>query len=97
MTLTEGRAQDLADRSDRDIARLAYRATCNTVFGGASALVLAKRMDALGCQIDALSIVSAVYSASTGSVLSQYRVCICPECGQTLLGEGAALNCCPMY
>ena len=97
MRIEEGRAQDISNRTERDIARLAYRATCNTVFGGASALVLAKRMDAMGCKIDAQSIVSDVYSASTGTVLSQYRVCICPECGQTLLGEDAALNCCPQY
>ena len=85
---------DLQDKNDRIIAKLARIATNDTVFGGAKALVLAKRLDSLGSQIDAGYIVSDVYSASIGRALPQYRPCFCPECGQAILGEDTALNCC---
>ena len=85
---------DLQNRDDRVIAKLAKIATNDTVFGGAKALVLAKRLDSIGSQIDAECIVGDVYSASIGRVLPQYNPCFCPECGQAVLGEIAALNCC---
>ncbi len=84
---------DLQDRNDRVIAKLARIATNDTVFGGVKALVLAKRLDRIGSQIDAECIVGNVYSASIGRALPQYRPCLCPECGQAVLGEDAALNC----
>lgn len=85
---------ELPDRDDRVVAKLARIATNDTVFGGASALVLAKRLDRMGSSIDAEGIVSDVYSASIGRVLPEYLPCVCSECGRAVLGENEAMNCC---
>lgn len=92
--IESGNTRDLMSRDDRAIARLADRATSDTIFGGARALVLAKRLDRMGGGIDALGVVGDVYQASIGRALPKYRVCKCPECGQTVLGEDAAMRCC---
>jgi len=57
-------------------------------------MVLAKRLERMGSGLDVLGVVGDVYSASCGHVLPEYRVCACPECGQTHLGEVTALMCC---
>ena len=94
MKIEESNISDLQDRNDRAIAKLARIARNDTVFGGARALVLADRLEAMGSQIDAHEIVGNVYAASNWTVTDDYKVCMCPECGQTVLGVEAALNCC---
>ena len=93
MTLTTGNITDLP-RQLRAIARLANIATSDTIFGGARALTLAQRLDAMGAEFNAQDIVADVYGASIGRTLPQYKVCRCPECGQTHLGEDYAYQCC---
>ena len=94
MEIKEGKISDIADRKERAIAKLARIARNDCVFGGAKALVIADRLDSMGSEIDAQQIVSDVYTSCNGLTPAQYRPSICPECGQTWLGEDAALNCC---
>ena len=81
-------------REDRASASLAWIATANTVFGGASAMVIAKRLERLGSSVPASDIVSDVYGDSTGSVHRRWGVWECPECGSVHLGQEAAAQCC---
>lgn len=83
----------LWDRDERTIARIAAVAISNTVFGGASALVYAKRLIRMGGQ-DVRHVVSDVYSASTGRAHSQHSAWECPECGGAHLGQDNAAACC---
>lgn len=83
---------------ERNTVRLARIATCNTVMGGASALVIAKVADRLGVQfVDGASgreIVSDVYSRSTGRESVEFGGWECPECGCAHCGRENALRCC---
>lgn len=94
MRIEDGKIEDLNDRDDRTVARIASRATMDTIHGGARTMVLAKRLERMGSKLGLPGVVGAVYSASTGKALPEYRVCMCPECGQTVLGEEAAVRCC---
>jgi len=94
MQIKEGKINDITDRKDRATAKLARMARNDCVFGGAKALVIADRLNNMNSEIDAQQIVSDVYTTCDGLTPAQYRPSICPECGQTQLGEDAALNCC---
>lgn len=91
MKLKESSPSKLTNRYEKACARLARLARGNTYFGGASALVIAKRCKYK--KFPAMEIVSDVYGASNGS-LGEWGAYECPECGQTYLGTEAALNCC---
>lgn len=78
---------------DRLVARIERIATGNTIFGGASALVIAKRLVRMG-GTDLRHVVSGVYSASTGKAHPEYAAFKCLECGCAHLGQQAALECC---
>lgn len=94
MKLKEVHPDLLSNPHDRACAKLARIARGNTVFGGASALVIAERMERRkGNRIPASAIVSDVYSASNYSC-GQWGAYACPECGQAYLGEDAAYLCC---
>jgi hypothetical protein len=90
--LREGKASDLP-REERAIAKLAQAARCNVYFGGASALVKAERLVAMGADRIYLSVVRAAYSSSKGEA-RDYLPYECPECGLTHLGESSAMQCC---
>jgi hypothetical protein len=96
MNPTPAKFSALHDRNDRAVARLAARARRDTVWGGASAMVLACRADALGVQFSARSIVADVYSASTGKHHPEHEAWHCPECDSVHLGKDAALQCCQL-
>lgn len=78
---------------DRLIARIERLATGNTIIGGASALMLAKRLHRMG-GTDLRGVVADIYSASTGTRHSQHGAFECPECGCAHLGVAAAFACC---
>jgi hypothetical protein len=88
----------LANRIARQTARLAHIATRDTIHGGASALILAKRADKLGANFHdgvlAREIVSEVYSRSTGRTCERFGPFECVECGCVSLGLEMALACC---
>ena len=84
---------NLEHRDDRTVARIARIAINNTVFGGWSALGLAKRLAAMGGQ-DVQYVVSDVYSASTGRDHPEHSAWECPECGSAYLGQESARRCC---
>lgn len=81
---------------DRAIARIAHVANVNTILGGASALIMAKRAESMDLpNASALhDAVADVYSASLGYVPDHLAVWECPECGQCRLGNEAASQCC---
>lgn len=81
-------------RDGRATVRLSRRATGNTIIGGCSALVLATRMDRMGCKINAVSIVSHVYAGSTGRTCEETGGWECPECGSAHVDECDAAGCC---
>lgn len=83
----------LEDRHERDEARIAHVARCNTIVGGASALVKAKRLKAMG-GADLTGVVADVYAASTGKPSEIHDAWECPECDRAHLGQQAALRCC---
>lgn len=93
MKLVEASPSELGNRHDRACAKLARIARGDTVHGGARALVLAKRAEALGVNFPARDIVSDVYGASNWSC-GEWGAYECPECGSAHLGTEAALNCC---
>jgi hypothetical protein len=97
MKLAEGKIADLQDRDDRTIAQLAKQATIDTLFGGARALVLAKRLDRMGSPVNCEGVVGDVYSASTGRTPADYTATVCPECGTVVLGEETAIQHCGGY
>ncbi len=83
----------LDDPVERNTARLARIARGNTVFGGASAIGIAERMEKRGSKVPAMDVVRWVYSHSNYSV-GPYGAYACPECGQAWLGEEKAYACC---
>lgn len=91
MKLKEVSPKILTNRYERACARLARIARNDTVFGGARAMVLAKRFNLK--EVPAGEIVSDVYAASN-YMCGEWGVYECPECGQAYLGTKAALNCC---
>jgi hypothetical protein len=99
MRLREANPAQLYDRHDRACAKLARIARGDTIHGGARAMVLAKRLEAMHTAIrdhsgvPAMEIVSDVYSASNYSC-GEWGAYECPECGSVHLGTSAALQCC---
>ena len=91
--LQEASPRDLPDRSDRALARLARKARSNVWLGGASALLCARRLEAMGSRLPALRCVRDAYASSTGEA-REFLAYACPECGQARLGQTAALECC---
>lgn len=92
-TLKEVHPNKLDNRHDRACAKLARIARGDTIWGGAKALVIAKRAEAMGVQFPALAVVTDVYHASNYSC-GPWAAYECPECGTVHLGEESALNCC---
>lgn len=84
----------LTNRNERTRAHFAARARANTIHGGASALTLAKRAERMGSTNDPVSVVSDVFSASTGRHHHALEAWECRECGQAYLGQDAAQQCC---
>jgi hypothetical protein len=94
MKLKEAHPSQLATNYERACAALARIARADTIYGGARALVLARRMERRkGSQVPANEIVSAVYSASNCSC-GEWGAYECPECGTAHLGTEAAYRCC---
>lgn len=93
MKLREANPSKLYDRHDRACAKLARIARGDTIHGGARAMVLAKRLEAMGSKVPADQIVGDVYSASNYSC-GEWGSYECPECGSAHLGQSAALACC---
>ena len=90
-----GFPKNIYDRCDRACARLASIATWDTIFGGAQAMVIARRMSNwLKTGVPAEEIVSDVYSRSSGRTSERWGAWECDECGQTHLGREAAAECC---
>lgn len=86
----------LTDSGQRAIAKIAVRANNNTVLGGFSAAIIAKRMQSMGLPSanDCMDAVSLTYSQSSGNVPDQYAAYQCGECGQVHLGIEPANMCC---
>jgi hypothetical protein len=84
----------LRSRDERAQAKLALIARNDTVFGGAKAMVVARRLKNMGSQLDLEGIVSDVYSASDWTVTPRWMALECPECGMVHLGMEAAQECC---
>jgi hypothetical protein len=80
------------DHSSYKVSRIAAMARADTLFGGARALVVARKCT----KWDALSVVKDVYSRSTGRHSAEHEGWNCPECGQVHLGQDSALACCVM-
>jgi rubrerythrin len=80
----------LENQDDRKVAHIAAIARIDTIHGGARALTIARHCS----KWDAESVVSDVYSRSTGKHSQQFEAWECPECGQTHLGIEAAESCC---
>lgn len=83
---------ELEDRHDRACARLAARARGDTIMGGASAMVIAKRAGLK--RFPAMQIVGDVYGASSGMWSPTWEAWYCPECDLVHLGQSAASDCC---
>lgn len=82
----------LATPYGRACAKLAEIARHDTIYGGASALVIARRMDSRKCAaVPAVLVVTDIYTGRRAA----WTPYACPECGQAYLGKGGALNCCP--
>ncbi len=94
MKITPAHYTDLPSHEDRTVAHFAAKARCNTLFGGASALALAERAERMGSRNSPRSVVSAVYSRSTGKHDRELEGWCCDECGQAWLGYDAAAQCC---
>jgi len=92
MKLSEGKVSNLP-REHRAIAKLAKVARCDVYSGGASALVKAQRLVAMGADRIYLDVVRAAYSNSQGNA-HEYLPIECRDCGQTHLGRSAAIECC---
>lgn len=86
--------RELHSHEDRTTAHFAARARIDTIYGGARAITLGKRLLRMNPSSDALSVVADVYSASTGQWHSEFEGWKCPECETTHLGQSAALDCC---
>lgn len=77
-------------RPERRLILYARLANSDTWGGGCAALVRAKRSG----DSDAVSVVSAVYSRSSGRVPDHLQAFACPECGSVHYGADAARACC---
>lgn len=84
----------LGDRNDRACAKLALRARMDTINGGATAMVWARRLNGMGSTLPADEIVGDVYSASNYTCTDRWSVFECPECGSAHLGSESAFKCC---
>ena len=93
MKLKELSPDTLHDSRERTIAKLARIARCDTVFGGAKALVLLRRLQRSPNHGDYSAAVCEVYSRSDGTVCG-HGAYECPECGSAHFGTEAALLCC---
>lgn len=86
--------KELESQEDRKRAHLAAIARNDCVFGGAKALVIARKCS----KWDAQAIVNAVYAESGGATGQRWRSRLeaheCRECGQAWVNLDAALNCC---
>ena len=80
----------LTCQDERKIAHLAAIARCDTINGGARAMVIARKCS----RWDAAGVVSCVYGQSTGRHSHEHEAWECPECGNVLLGIEAAETCC---
>ena len=80
-------------REERLIARIAGIARNDTINGGALAMVLTKRLKAMG-GTDLGHVVSDVYSGSTGKHHPYHEAWRCPECDTVCLGYGEAAEHC---
>lgn len=83
----------LSNRDDRASAKLALIARNDTIYGGAKALLIAKRLNAMRSNVPADEIVGEVYSLSNYTC-GRFAVCECPECGSAHLGAESAAQCC---
>lgn len=93
MKLKETHPKNLTNRHNRACAKLARIARANTYFGGASAIVVAKRLKAMGSDVPGDEIVSDIYSKSNLD-LGEWGAYECPECGNAVMGKQNAINCC---
>jgi rubrerythrin len=93
MSLAPANPNQLTDLYDRACARLARMARTDTLYGGAKALVLAKRLERMRCNIPANEIVTDVYTSRDGNV-GEWGAYKCPECGSVCRGTEAAYKCC---
>ncbi len=84
----------LEDHESRSIAHMAARARCDTIGGGALALVYGKRLERMGSRLNLLAVASDVYSRSTGRHSREFEAWECPECGCVHLGQDNAAKCC---
>ncbi|KKL56517.1 hypothetical protein LCGC14_2244630 [marine sediment metagenome] len=89
----------LPEGSERETARVATRATNDTIGGGFDAVILAREKDERGeAPCDGVSsfecIVASVYSQSTGRHSELYQAWECPECGSVHVGFTSAMSCC---
>lgn len=91
--LKESHPDNLPDREQRAMAKMARIARCDCWHGGARAMVLAERLSAMGSRINYDSVVSEAYASNTGRAAS-YLAFECPECGCAHMGEDAAFACC---
>lgn len=82
------------DSQERGIARIAWAAVCNTVFGGFSAAHKGERIARISGNTDYIDAVCAVYSASTGKPHPDYSFFECRECGSVHFGRDNAERCC---
>lgn len=80
----------------RPIFKLARIAVCDTVMGGASALAMAKRAQAMGLPSanEMLAAVGDVYASSTGKAPGDLHPWACTECGQIYALADEAAACC---
>ena len=69
--------------------RLARMASANAIYGGASALHLAKRMHRITGSTEGEEIVTRVYTSPTGRATHE-----CRECGQSYVDPEQASACC---
>ncbi len=93
MRLKEASPSRLFDRHDRAVAKLARIARVDTIHGGARALVLERRLIAMGSDVPDTGVVSSVYGASNYSC-GEFGAYECPECGTAHLGTERAYACC---
>jgi len=108
MNLKPAHFSDLYSVETRNTAKLAAMARADTVHGGASALVLAERIDkgsklpfehsvfrhGFADNASASEIVNHVYSHSTGRPCERFEGWECSECGNAHLGKDSAFACC---
>lgn len=80
----------LDEQDDRKRAHLAAIARCDTIHGGAKAMVIARKCS----KWNAAEIVADVYGASTGKHSRQWEAWECPDCGAVRLGFAEAEDCC---